>query len=102
MFFVYNALSVEEQTDVAGFSVLFSLKVFSPEIMQILLEIDWQPCHATSEDFDSWPVAFETRGVFTKRKKPSGKIMYLKHSDNYNDAFFSPKVVIFQPSEMRM
>ena len=36
----YNALSVEEQTDVAGFSLLFSLKVFSPEIMQILLEID--------------------------------------------------------------
>ena len=81
MFFGYNALSVEEQTDVAGFSVLLSLKVFSPEIMQILLEIDWQPCHTTSEDFppavDSWPVAFETRGVFTKRKKPSGKIMYL-------------------------
>ena len=106
MFFGYNALSVEEQTDVAGFSVLFSLKVFSPEIMQILLEIDWQPCHATSEDFppavDSWPVAFETRGVFTKRKKPPDKIMYLKHSDNCNDAFFSPKVVIFQPSEMRM
>ena len=40
MFFGYNALSVEEQTDFAGFSVLFSLKVFSPEIMQILLEID--------------------------------------------------------------
>ena len=40
MFFGHNALSVEEQTDVVGFSVLFSLKVFSPEIMQILLEID--------------------------------------------------------------
>ena len=40
MFFGYNALSVEERTDVAGFSVLFSLKAFSPEIMQILLEID--------------------------------------------------------------
>ena len=76
-------------------SVLFSLKVLSPEIMQTLLEIDWQPCHATSEDFppavDSWPVSFETRGVFTKRKKPFGKIMYLKHSDNCNDAIFFTK-----------
>ena len=40
MFFGYNALSVEERTDVAGFSVLFSLKAFRAEIMQILLEID--------------------------------------------------------------
>jgi len=39
-FFGYNALSVQGQTDVAGISMLFSLKVFSPEIMQILLEID--------------------------------------------------------------
>ena len=39
MFFGYNALSVEEQTDVGGFSMLFSLKVFSPEIMQILLKL---------------------------------------------------------------